>query len=300
MGSKIELLCRNLSLVPNWHGKPYAMVSCPLASWRHPKGYDEHPSMGIHREGYFHCFSCGARGKLWLLAEMYAKYSGKQLDELIEKLLEPSELVSKYDGLDLDQWLRVHTLAPFPEAKLRDFGALNDEGLAYLASRGISKKVAFKFGLMQTSKRIVFPITMKHTLVGAIGRLLPGREGPKYYVYSGFPVGRIVGGLDQLQGHSKILIVEGFFDLLHCWEWAQEQNRDMLCTFGVSVTPEQVDILSGLDASFEIGYDGDFAGEEGWKKFLKRKEGFYGLKRLRVGKVDLGAMTKEEFLELLH
>ena len=145
--------------------------------------------------------------------------------------------------------------------------------------------------------RVVFPVRDKdEKLVGAVGRTTIN-DSKRYYNYFNMQAGKTLGGIHLMRGYPRLLLVEGFFDLLNCYNWCDKIQCDVVCTWRAEASLEQINLILSLDKTVFVAYDLDRAGQAGWykvKRLLERRT--YGLSRLKVPEgVDVGAMTKSQF-----
>jgi len=297
----------------NTHKEGQLQISCPLAKFLHETKVDTHPSMGIKYGSdvvwtTYHCFTCKNSGKLWDLVETVGKLENREdLIQLAGHILEydkPS-ISARFRSISHEKVEKKEiNLHPMVLGKFENAWG-NEKSKSYLQKRGVTKKDCFDWRLRYDTKnsRIVFPVrSLTGALRGAVGRAIT-REMPKYYNYFGFNAGDTLGGLDHLRIDCfRLILVEGFFDLLRCYDWAHEINADVLCTWSANLTKKQADIILGLDKSVIICYDMDSAGVTGGKKaqdFL-RKGAFCVRRSEWLDKdLDVGAMKKDQFLTAL-
>jgi len=114
--------------------------------------------------------------------------------------------------------------------------------------------------------RLMFPI---HDLAGKIiafgGRVLPQTEEQAKYLNSSesvlFQKGRAVFGLaaarDAIREHDRVVIVEGYFDVIAL---AQAGLRNVVAPLGTALTSDQVRLLKRFTDAFLVLFDGDRAG----------------------------------------
>jgi DNA primase len=138
--------------------------------------------------------------------------------------------------------------------------------------------------------------------VGAVGRLV-GPGDKRYHNYFEFPAGRSIGGANVLgEGNRRVLVVEGFFDVMNAHQHLFDRGYDTICTWRAEMTQEQADLIIGLDKTPIICYDMDVAGEEGWSK-SKMFLGPYTtcLKRARWEdkELDFGDMSPDQLTKVL-
>ena len=297
--------------------KQQMSICCPLAPWMHEKRTDSNPSLSIRysdtQPTLFKCFACGEKGKLWQLVDSYAELAKKpELKVVADNLLlndkptlEMSLNVSMSGVRDFIKIpRRVQTIALNPKV-LERFPRVQDVPTAsdYLISRRITLSMWSRFNLRYdpTRHRIVFPVyDRRGRLVGGVGRLLPGIDHPaKYYNYFGFEASHCLGGANYLKtSFKRTIIVEGYMCLLKGFEWCQELETNICCTFHGEMSNVQAEDLVSLDMPMWFWYDNDKAGNTGWIKAEKLLRGKVpGLKRAKLPiSVDVGKMSKEEFL----
>jgi hypothetical protein len=292
-------------------------IPCPLAEWLHKSGTDSHPSLSIrfdvaHEWTKFKCWTCKEQGKIWNLVDSYGELAkDDKAKDLALKLIEGDKpsLSARFGVIaqDLDTWVKdtastkaiimsEDCLAPFAPAYH------HKQSADYLAIRRKVTKDQAEFWDLRydmRSNRIVFPVrTAKNDLVGAVGRVMDDKTQPRYYNYFGFNAGRTLGGLHQIKSTtSKMMVVEGFFDLIRGYPWAAARDASIVCTWRAEMTPKQAELILALDKLVSIWYDLDDAGTKGWDKARKLMEDVtYGLRRATwSGDFDVGAMDETSF-----
>ncbi len=160
--------------------------------------------------------------------------------------------------------------------------------LRFLVKRGFKEKDIEIAGLIVRKEpkyydrfrnRIIFPICDIYSqVVGFTGRILPvgGQTGEKTKVgdenkiakYINTPdtpiynKSRVLYGLDKaklnIKDQNKIILVEGNMDVLTCH---QNEFKNVVCTSGTSLTPEQIRLLSRYTQNIILGFDIDLAGQ---------------------------------------
>jgi len=167
-------------------------------------------------------------------------------------------------------------------------------------------ETCYRFDLRYDAQnsRIVFPVRSRNSdLVGAVGRDITNRAVSRYYNYFGFETGKAFAGLQFFGGdYKKVLVVEGFFDLLNIWKWAKEEGRIVIASLKAELSELQLDLLGTLDIPVELWYDADEAGERGRKKSLEggQKHGLL-MKYARLPKnVDCGDLTESQFSNIVQ
>lgn len=215
-----------------------------------PEHNDSNPSFRIDRTtGIAHCFSCGFKTNIFKFYGLLTNNVSIRIVKLKEKL---KALQESTEGLD-----------PMEGAKPFNRGF-----------RGISNATLKLFEAFETDKvekmvdRIVFPIKdVRNKTVCYVGRHTLSNGNPRYVNYpSGVPIPMFP---TRFRDHYKtIVLVEGIFDLLNCYD---KGLHNVVCTFGTSKLLNDVPqkLLSfkvmGVEKFF-ILYDGDAAGREAAKK----------------------------------
>jgi len=215
-----------------------------------PDHSDNTPSFRIDRvTGISHCFSCGYKANIFKFYGLLTNNVSIRIAKLKEKLKALNESTN---------------------------GLLPMEGsvLATLPFRNISAKTLKQFGAFQTDQvdqmtdRIVFPITdVRNKTVCYVGRHMLSNGNPRYVNY---PPGVTIPLFPVRfeERYSSIVLVEGIFDMLNCYD---KGLRNVVCTFGTQKLTGDIQqkMLSykvmGIERIF-ILYDGDDAGREAAKK----------------------------------
>lgn len=288
-------------------------VPCPLAHWTHQNGTDTRASLTIrYNEAptLFKCFTCQNSGTLAQLVGKVASRTGR------DDLLELSSQIKSHDKVGLrdviekasvgiDDWVkipdRVQSVALNREA-IRAFqpALMAQPARDYLYGRNITDERAielFDLRYDAVQNRLVCPVWSKdNDLVGAVGRRIDNRE-PRYFNYFNFESGKALGGINLISDNPRLIICEGFFDAVNCYGWADSLGADVVCTWKAELSKYQANQILVLDKSVSVWYDGDLAGDNGWKKAQRLLGKYtYGLRRavLPKGK-DLGELSSPEF-----
>lgn len=219
-----------------------------------PDHPDKNPSLKIDKTtGIFHCLSCGFSGNIFKYYGIFTNQSFIKVAKLKEKL--KALRVSK-EGIEYpDNWI------PYT----RTF-------------RGISKEALTKFGAFYISQedkqfagmedRIIFPIKdITDKVVMFLGRHTLSNGNPRYKNYpSGVTIPLFPASLEKPS--NSIILVEGMFDLLNCYDKGLE---NVVCTFGTNTLGKDTKgkLLAyktqGVSKVY-IMFDSDNAGEEAAKK----------------------------------
>ncbi|MGI6129089.1 MAG: DNA primase [bacterium] len=148
--------------------------------------------------------------------------------------------------------------------------------LYYLKRRGVSQEVAVKAGLAiprpkgtgaydRFRGRLMFPIHDVRGRVVAFGGRILGPGQPKYLNSPETPIyrkARLLYALDQarsgIEREDKVLIVEGYLDVLACYQFGFDYA---VASLGTALTSEQVALLKRYTTNISIAYDADAAGQ---------------------------------------
>jgi len=259
------------------------MIPCPLASHFHAGGSDEHPSFRIwfnETPVRWKCFTCHEKGRLWELVHSYADLNDRQdLRDLATRLVNEDkvsllqEVESRVSGIG-DKWLYERTPIPVlaPDAMDRFPPVWESErAVRYLRTRLHARATIEKFDLRYDNDkdRVLFPVRREDgNLVGAVGRICIKElaEGVLPYLnYFGFAGVSCLGGdLQQLHEYKRILVVEGFCDLLHIHAWAYARKAAVVCTWTARLSDQHTRQLIRVGLPVSCWYDNDDAGEKGW------------------------------------
>lgn len=132
---------------------------------------------------------------------------------------------------------------------------LEKAGLTKRGSRGIYDRFR---------DRVMFPIRDVSDKVVAFGGRTLGDDPAKYLNSAESPIyhkSRVLYGLyearEAMRARCEALIVEGYFDLLRCFEAGFENT---VATCGTSLTPEQARLIRRYVTAVVVVFDGDEAG----------------------------------------
>jgi DNA primase len=147
----------------------------------------------------------------------------------------------------------------------------------FLSRKGFPESLLLKSGLIQRSAkgtlydsfrgRLLFPIyNLQGKVVAFGGRLIDGREGPKYLNSSDHPIfhkRRELFGLHLAKKYidrekPRMIVVEGYFGFLRLY---QNGFKTAVATLGTALTEEHVRVLKRFAEEAVVVYDGDRAGE---------------------------------------
>ena len=180
----------------------------------------------------------------------------------LERRQMPQELVERFGvGYAPDGWTNLLE-ALHPRIPLADLKAA---GLV-----GISQKSGKYYDRFR--QRLMFPIrAASGRLLGFGGRTLADDKA-KYinsHETAAFRKGYVLYGLDMakraIRESSTALIVEGYFDVLGAVASGVDAT---VATMGTALTEDQARLLSRFASDVVVGYDGDEAGENAFRRVL--------------------------------
>lgn len=181
----------------------------------------------------------------------------------LERRQLPAEIAEKYGlGYAPDGWRNLLTALQGRFA-LQDLEAA---GLVARSDRGSGKPYD------RFRHRLMFPIrTAAGRLVGFGGRTL-GDDKAKYINTSEteqFQKGYLLYGLDmakrEIREAGTALLVEGYFDVLGAVAAGVDTA---IASMGTALTPDQARLLARYADEVVVGYDGDAAGEQAFRRIL--------------------------------
>jgi DNA primase len=251
-----------------------------------PDHNDTNPSFRIDRStGIAHCFSCGFKTNVFKYYGLLTNNVSVRIAKLKEKLNVLKESSSGLDPLDGAKPINK-SFRNVSVQTLRHFKAFETDQVEKMIDR------------------IVFPITdVRGKTVCYVGRHSMSNGNPRYVNYpSGVTIPLFPAKFEEK--HRTIILVEGIFDMLNCYD---KGLRNTVCTFGTSKLLNDVKekMLSykvmGIEKVF-ILYDGDDAGREAARKIkpLIEEAGFLTeIIDLPEGQ-DPGVITQEDVNSLIE
>lgn len=269
-------------------------LKCPLATWTHEKGKDVKASAGISIQengvSIFNCFTCSNKMPIHGLLRKYSKYTGEDLDDLIEELEEQAYLGPR----EMPEWSQTAAISTEP-TKLKEsvYLGLYDSaaGHPYLAERGVSDDTARKLELMvdpcdpaDGEERILFPVFGPgRELYGISGRATNPDARLKVRDYYGLPKATCLLGAHLIakEQPKKIVVVEGLFDYARGWECGQPVVAVMHST----MTDRQASILRDFSLPVYGFYDNDQAGQKGVTNAGKQLHRYLPFMKVRYPKI---------------
>ena len=221
-----------------------------VAKCFNPEHDDSNPSFRIDKTtGIAHCFSCGFKTNIFKHFGVLTNNTGVKVAKLKNKL---KDLYVSYNGVDFP-----HQKIPF----IKPF-------------RGISPQTLREFGAFYTTgseelmDRIWFPIKdIRNRTVVYVGRHTMSSGNPRYL---NFPSGATMPVYPESlqQSSSSIVLVEGIFDMLNCWD---KGLHNVVCTFGTSTLYKEAAVkllpfkTQGVQKVY-LMFDGDDPGREAMNK----------------------------------
>ena len=189
-----------------------------------------------------------------------------------------------------------------------DFEPLRGIFCDYLLKRGIDNQLADYYCLAccrvgRWKQRVIIPVFDKNfKLLGWQGRAIVEPKKAPRYLTSHEQVKRTVFNLQNVNKGGEILyICEGPFDAMKLDYFGKPRIR-ATCSFGVTVTMEQIQLLSELCSKFSkviLMFDNDSAGTTGgfnlsdWLSFIE-------FANLPEDHKDTDKMDKDQLLRFLH
>ena len=262
----------------------YASFKCPFAPYQsaHKTGKDNNPSAALYlANGFFQCFTCGAKLDLAGFVKHYGSATGREFPE-IEELIDK---IRKETAYRVPTFHSVKDVAPkpMPEQIIMDtFYSFDDSSKRlikpkeYLAFRGISEKTVKKLNLRYDGFRnyIIFPIVEEGKLYGVTGRYANRtifKNIPKTMNYR-CKTTHLMLGMEFITNDKPFLIVEGLFGYAHLHEIGADKYFDIICILGVAMTHYKAIKLIKTQKPVYILLDNDEAGYTGtWGKKTVKK-----------------------------
>ena len=269
-------------------------ITCPV----HSDGLESHPSCDVYcgtrddiEYGTWHCFTCGAKGRLSsLIAKCFDREDefGEEWllehygDTLVERelCLQPIELNSSIEKFSMSSKV-LDTMQSYHP---------------YMTKRKLTEKVinTFEIKYDNDTKCLVFPVKDEYGNLSFLTRrsvvdkkfiIDEGIEKPIYLLY-------------YIKQHNikEVTICESQINTLTLWGYGVPS----VATFGCNVTSHQLGLLNKSGVThFYLAYDGDSAGRKGTYKLIKglSKDKFIDVLILPKGK-DINDLSEDEFNKL--
>lgn len=258
-------------------------ASCPFHE-------DKNPSFSISKKGLWICFSCLEKGNINKLIKMLGYSESDFLDniKLINLMLSNNEEAKKNTKIS-DFFYYTYKLNNIPE---------------YLLNRlEINTIQRFKLGyttIPKYSNRIIIPVFYNKKFVGFNARAIDSNQIPKY-LNSETDMKTYIFNYDDLEPNKPLLICEGAFNCMSAWE---KGFKNATATFGTSVSPEQIRLITSLNPSeIIIGFDNDsnMAGNKASQKLANMLKDFWDIYYLPLPlDRDINDLTKSEFVNTIN
>jgi hypothetical protein len=251
--------------------------SCLLAPWRHKKGTDRHPSMGISYgetvRSLVNCFGCGFGGTVEQLLDALELHADTDLDEIRWKVIELEE-----DGLlDAVRAVEDYDAPPakddddglLPGVMYEKFAPLHEEARDYMMGRGFTVQAmeAWSVGFDKERHRATVPLRNRNgRLAGALGRTT--RDDPqRWHTYWNAKKSRhLFGAHLAAREAAHVVVVEGPFDAMRVWQETRGHARlGEVCPvaiMGSKPSRRQIELLCAA-SSCTFFLDNDPAGTTG-------------------------------------
>lgn len=276
--TEILLVLEAISADNVQEGSRNVQCSCFLAPWRkgHRSDTDSRPSMGISIDPYgeskVHCFACEYGGTLKRAVEDFARLSGEDFGDLINRVgdyedVDPSILadtIPDYDDFE----------KPKPEVKLGDsiLEGIAGQAHRYVMDRGFDLETLkeWESGYDKDHKRAVFPVRNSDGfLVGAVGRTVNGHK-VKYFNYFGFDKSRYLFGEHKIVDGTTVVVVEGLLDTIKVWQKLRDEELlgrySVVGLLGSDASKKQCQKLMKFSNEVVLFLDNDQAGLLGQNK----------------------------------
>ena len=273
------------------------LCNCVLSPITHARGGDRNRSLAIWPEiNRYQCYSCGQKG---------------EIQELFHKLYElmPSDKTEKIAAKwDNSLWhvknrlKQRNTKSKFylDEEILENFLPISGKPLDYLLDRKLDPEVIawYDIRMNPAQDQAVFPIRDSKGLLGAIGRHIEKKQHYKYFHESTL----VLGGEDRLK-HSRIIVVEGWIDVLKITKWAADYDCDVVCCWTSRLSDHHIKALASWDKYVFLMLDQDKAGHTGANDFQNKYPGLstrlnWDFKNQKNEIADCGDMTENQFRRL--
>ena len=272
------------------------VCQCPF----HKDGMEQHAACFIYNDssdpniefGTYHCFACGAKGKLKTLVGFCLNINKEESEYwLIDNF--GSSYVEEVKIMDRFEFGKQKARPYLDESILDSFEYNNSNALNYLINkRHLSKEVIdyFKLGYNVETASITFPCRdLSGHLVGIFERNIISKRfhipkinpKPVYLLYE-----------NVMLNYNFVYIAESQINALTLFSW----GYPAVALFGTGSKSQYEDLKKSGIRKFCCVFDGDNAGREGLKKFINNMSDtsliFY--KILPEGK-DVNDLSKEEF-----
>lgn len=238
--------------------------SCPFVD-NHKNG-DSKPSFSVNvsdgdRKGLWNCFVCGGGDFAGLMAELH----GDTYEVALQKLSE-----TYHNGYMPDLLDEVNRIFAKNEPKLNNKtlyslpGFIHHEWLDQFTPEAVKH-----FGLTYDVDRdgVIIPHHWRGVLVGWQIRLFSGKA--KYINTPNFPKRNTLFGYDEARHYNSVIVVEGPKTVIKLWGLG---IKNVVATFGASVTNEQITTLMGFD-QVSTWFDNDEAGRTATNRVVEELAG---------------------------
>lgn len=271
-----------------------AGITCPF----HKDGQESHPSCYVYLRkdndevpyGFFRCFTCGTQGNLDYLV---AHCLNCTIEDAREWLIDNySNALVESTGIELQEIILTKPKKTYlDDTMLEQFAFFHP----YMFQRKLTKEVIIKFkiGWNRETDAITFPIWDEYgRLIGISERQIKNKF---FHLPEG--LGKPIYLLNFIieENITEVYVVESQIDALYLWSI----GKPAIALLGTG-SKAQYNILrkSGI-RFFHLAMDGDLAGRQGMKKFIKAMPSyvFVDVCILPDGK-DINDLSKEEIENL--
>lgn len=258
----------------NYRG--WAVARCPFAEFLHERGTDHSPSFNVRVDATgpsgFWCFTCKQKGRISSLINRLGHYRGERYNSLALKaeVMEIPDALPDFEQ-EPEEALRQEAINPALYMAMYPLPAEDEDAVAYLKKRGISRKTAELLELRYDPerRRILFPVfDYKRDLYGFTGRsIVPDKlrseKVPKIKNYAGLRKELRLLGEQLIEKGKPIIVVEGLFALAHLIEIGVAKFANVVAVMGSSLSEAQRDALLFYDCPVYLLFDNDAAGDMG-------------------------------------
>lgn len=196
----------------------------------------------------------------------------------------------KFDEYELPEGREIASYRGFGEFTLQHFN------VQYVENLRVKKRDSELHYSLRN--RVVFPIVFQGKTIGYSARRTVSTEYAKWiHQPNEIKTGNILYNYDNILESEVVVVCEGIMDVIACWE----VGIDAVCSFGSSLSDEQINLLLMLSADIVMCYDADEAGQKGINKAkekLTKKTNLF-IMELPVGQ-DPASISGQELKQIYN
>jgi DNA primase len=288
----VELL-EKLDMEPKEVQGKEVKAKCPAHFERTGKE-DKNPSFSINAStGAFRCWSCNFRGNLQFLV---AYIGNVALEDVESYLLSKDDYLSKQLSKIGEE---LKSDAPPVVLHESELALYIEPPTDALASRGLTKESARKYGLLFDKKRLTWIIPIRDPATNALwGWQEKGYKGRYFMNFpEGIKKGRALFGYYQSRDCKDIVVVESPLDVVRLDSVGVKGG---VAVYGAMLTKEQLALLDTKQNMY-LALDNDEAGMRSsqdvlkWANGLNKELWFFNYSNTDMK--DVGGMSKAEIYE---